>query len=224
MLGDGIGSGGAGVSGKGFERLLLPLLRRSPHPWCSFLLPHVAGGASCCGVGRWLENLWDPPQRAGSPGRGGLSSIWGSGGEVRSYMRKSVEVRAQAGTETRAHSRGGRERGRAGGLGRAAHCPPCPSPPLSTPPSLLGVSCLSCSPELLNLVISVVLGGGLAEALGGDRGSWESHSANRASHKARESHSKRGSFRGWSGMGGAQWRAGPRLALCSAPQEGRSQE
>ena len=107
------------------------------------------------------------------------------------------------------------------GLGRAAHCPPCPSPPLPPPPSLLGVSCLSCSPELLNLVISVVLGGGLAEALGGDRGSWESHSANRASHKAWESHSKRGSpFRGWTGMGGAQWGwAGPAcsqadLVLC----------
>lgn len=76
------------------------------------------------------------------------------------------------------------ERGQ-GGPWEAAHCPPCPSPP--------GFSCLSCSLELLNLVISVVVGGGLAEALGGDRGSWESHSANRASRKARESHSKRGS-------------------------------
>ena len=67
----------------------------------------------------------------------------------------------------------------------------------------------------------VVLGGGLAEAFGGDRGSWESHSANRASHKAWESQSKRGSpFRGWTGMGGAQWGwAGPAcsqadLVLC----------
>ena len=43
MLGDGIGSGSAGVLGKGFKRLLLPLLPCSSHPWCSLLLPHVAG-------------------------------------------------------------------------------------------------------------------------------------------------------------------------------------
>lgn len=67
---------------------------------------------------------------------------------------------------------------------------PLPSLPLPSPP---GFRCLSCSPELLNLVISVVVGGGLAEALGGDGGSWESRTANRASRKARESHSKRDS-------------------------------
>lgn len=117
-------------------------------------------------------------------------------------MRKSVEVRVQAGTATRVHSRGGEKEAGQAGLGRAAHCPPLP-----TPPSLLGVSCLSCNPELLNLVISVVLGGGLAEALGGDRGSWELHSANRASRKARGSHSKRGLEAGPARV--APWRAGP---------------
>lgn len=65
-----------------------------------------------------------------------------------------------------------------------------PAPPHSYLP---GFSRLSCSSELLNLVILVVLGGGLAEALGGDRGSWESHSANRVSCKAGESHSERSS-------------------------------
>jgi len=94
--------------------------------------PSCCGGAPCCGVGWWLENLWDPLQRACSPGQGGLGSIWGSGGEVRSYMRKSVEVRAQAGTETRAHNTGGRERGRAG---RPWESCPLPSLPLPSPPS-----------------------------------------------------------------------------------------
>ena len=80
-------------------------------------------------------------------------------------------------------------------------------------------------------MISVVLQGGLAEALGGDRGSWESHSANQASHKARESHSKHGSpFQGWTSMGGTQWRAGARalraagVTLFFVPQEESSQD
>lgn len=75
-----------------------------------------------------------------------------------------------AGIENRAHSRSGGER-----RGRALGGCPLPSLPLPSPP---GFRCLSCSPELLNLVISVVVGGGLAEALGGDGGSWESRTAN----------------------------------------------
>lgn len=59
-----------------------------------------------------------------------------------------VEVRAQV----RAHRRGW-GRGRVGGAW--GELPMACPPPLCLP----GFSCLSCSPELLNLVISVVLGG-----------------------------------------------------------------
>lgn len=103
--------------------------------------------------------------------------------------------------------------------GRALGQLPRLSRPSPVPPQ--GFSCLSCSPEPLNLVISVVLGGGLAAALGGDRGPGESHSADRASRKARESHSRRApglrldpAQRGW-----CRRRAGapaaPLTALCS---------
>lgn len=82
------------------------------------------------------------------------------------------------------------------GLGTAALPVALPAPlhyslPAPLHSSLLGFNWLSCSPELLNLVISWALGGVLAEALGGDRVSGESHSTNRASRKAQESHSKR---------------------------------
>lgn len=102
------------------------------------------------------------------------------------------------------------------GLGTAAHCSPGPAHS-----SLRGFSCLSCSPELLNLVISVVLGGGLAEALGGDRGSG-------SCTVLTERHAKPGNHipsalpsRGWAllGVAGAQWRAGARASLCSSGEK-----
>lgn len=74
-------------------------------------------------------------------------------------------------------SRQGRSAGPTGGVRRRARAgrralgqlPTArPAPPH---PFLRGFSCLSCSPELLNLEISAVLGGGQTEALGGDRGS-----------------------------------------------------
>lgn len=148
MLGDGIGSGSVGVLGKCFEcphSFSCPFFTILPIPGapsCSLML--WWGGAPCSGVGRWLENLWDRPQRACSPGWGGPGlqpvpapsphtlptllhlGIWRGSQKL---MRKSVEVRVQAGTVTRVHSRGGEKEVGQAGLGRAAHCPPHPSPP-----------------------------------------------------------------------------------------------
>lgn len=64
-----------------------------------------------------------------------------------------AEYRAESSGQEPLSGAEGTETGRQG-LGTAAHCPPRPSAPPPPP----GFSCLSCNPELLNLVISVVLG------------------------------------------------------------------
>lgn len=64
-------------------------------------------------------------------------------------MRKNTEARH---SEPTVCSRGGRRKD-GGGLGGVAHCPSCPIPLLAASAAASAVS------ELLNLVISVVLGG-----------------------------------------------------------------